>query len=76
MIRFAENRSDKTAEEMLSMGRPSPTGLPPSSVTVLKLEMLLKGTALEFSSLSITLSFRNVRYQFPLSHSLKAAHSL
>lgn len=61
MIGFAENRSDKTAEAMLSMDRPSPIGLPPSSLPVLKLEMLLMGTVLEFSSLSVTFSFRNVR---------------
>lgn len=61
MIGFAENRSDKTAEVMLSMDRPSPIGLPPSSLPVLKLEMLLMGTVLEFSSLSVTFSLRNVR---------------
>lgn len=44
--------------------------LPP----VLKLEVLLQGPGLEFSPLSVTFAFKNVRHQLPLSHSLSAAH--
>lgn len=63
MMGFTENHSDGTAKVVLSVYRPVPIGLPPPPPPVLKLEMLLKETVLEFSSLSITFSYRNVRRQ-------------
>lgn len=54
VIGFAESSLDQ--EVFLCRYRPVPIGLPPSSLPVLKLEVLIKETVLEFLSLSITFS--------------------
>lgn len=57
--------SQELAQVVLSLHRPVQTGPLSSSLPVLKLDMLLPETVLEFSSLSITFSFRDVRHQSP-----------